>query len=274
VKPRPRRRPEDVVEAALEEVPKRGAVLEICTASTARLCKDLKALDVTLTPLELEQQLVDAGFTLHGSPGGRRVAKAPPLRKVADEVAAALAAKAPVFWVGTEPGPKLAGPIDASTLRSAGLAGSAILNVGPVAGIAGLVSAALLGWRRGPGRRGRVSEAWLVTGGEGDSPTIPAWQACLQRVADDAQLVLHVRHLPAGVSRWTRARAKVALVHTVLPGGRTLRTTIERVYARRPARAPGLAEVDVAEATPVSGRRAVRAEGRPASRRYRVQPRA
>lgn len=267
-------RPEDVVEAALREVPAKAPVLEIATASIAKLVRALRGFDVVIDAAELEAQLVEAGLHLHGSRGGRRNFSAAPFEKVAAELKAALGKGAAVFSVLSEHGPRLVGPIDRSALRAAGLASEgAVLNVGRACAVPGLVTAALLGWARGPGRRLRAREAWIVTGGRADPGTAPTWQACLQRLADDAELVLHVRHLPAGVSRWTKPRAPVARVHTVEAGGEVTSTVVERVYARRPARTPAPVTVRVEQAAPVSGRRSVRAEGRPAARRYRISPR-
>lgn len=274
VRARPKR-PEDVVEASLQARPARRAVLELSTRSLGSLREELERLGVRLSCADLDAQLAEAGFDLHGSAAARSRASAAGLDEIARELSGALTGGAPVFWARTVAGPRLEpGPLDLERLRAAGLGvGGAVLNVGSPDRLPALVAAALLAWQRGPGRRGAGGALWLATGGAEDRFAAGKWQASLQRVADEAQTPLHVRHFPAGIARWLKPRVQLARFDTVAPGGRTLVTTLARVYARRPPRAPAPVRVDVGEARAAEGRRLVKAEGRPASRRYVIRPR-
>jgi len=249
-------------------------VFEVAVQSAGRLAKDLSRLKVKITADELEQQLEEAGFILQGSLAARRRLRVAPMLAIAQELGAAHAQKRPVFWAPTGPGPSLGarGGLDPERLKAAGLGGQgALLNVGPAQNIPGLVSAALMAWARG--QRTLPKAVWLVTGGSQDPAPGRVWQAGLQRFADDFELTVHVRHLPAGIFRWIKAPVPLARIHSVLGEGHTALTCLHRVYARRASRAPQALIVDVRDAVPVAGKLAVRSEGPPALRSYRVHPR-
>lgn len=265
-----------VVEASLQDVPAKGPVFELATSPAGRLCKALDRLHIRLTAEELEQQLVDAGFSRHGSSVGRRRLQSAAVGLIAKELSAALRAGQPVFWAHSEAGPSLnrQGSLQLDALPGLGLgAPGSLLNVGPLESLPGLVSAALLAWARGPGRRVKSDKLWLVTGGLRDPDPGKTWHASLQRLADDSAKVVSVRHLPACILRWVRPRVLVAQVQSILPDGRTLNTVVERVYLRRPSRPSPPVHIQVRDAVPVLGRPVVKTEGKPALRRYRVTPR-
>ncbi len=263
-----------VVEAALQDVPEGAPVLEVALRSAGRIAEDLSRLQVKITATELEQQLQEAGFILQGSLAARRRLRAAPMLAVAQALGAAHAQKQPVFWAFTGPGPSLGarGGLDPERLQAVGLGGpGALLNVGPAKNIPGLVSAALMAWARG--QRTLPRAVWLVTGGSQDPAPGRVWQAGLQRLADDFGLTVHVRHLPAGIFRWIKAPVQLARIHSVLGAGQTALTHLHRVYARRASKAARALTIDVRDAVPVAGKLAVRSEGPPALRSYRIHPR-
>lgn len=268
-------RPEELVEASLRTVPKEGAVLEILTVSPGALCRKLKRAEVELSAAELEEQLVEAGLQLHGGARARARAATAALTRIAQDVSRALVEGRPVLVVDTAPGPTLgAGGVDVEAVRGAGLGGPGrLLNVGAPAKAAELVAAGLLAWCRG--QRRRPDGLVVVTGGSADLDPVRVWQPSLQYLADAADLTLTVRHLPAGVTRWTKSLGLAFGVDTIAPGGATLRTGVSRLYARRPSRLPAPVTVDARAAGAArGGRRGIKGEGTPACRIYRVRPRS
>jgi hypothetical protein len=263
------------VEASLRLAPPKGAVMELLIESPGAVCRRLRALQVELTAAELEDQLMDAGLALHGSPAGRARAAAPTLTRIAADVARALSEGRPVLVVHTDPGPTLGTPggaVELAEARAAGLGGPGrLLNVGDPGRAAELVAAGLVAWCRA--QRKAPEALMVVTGGQADLEPARDWQPSLQRLADTLDLPLTVRHLPAGVSRWLPSLGAVFGVDAIAPGGATFRTTVHRLYARRPPRLPAPLTVDARGLGAArGGTGGVKAEGTPARRIYRVRP--
>ncbi len=265
--------PEAAIDDALQKVPASEPVFEIVTLSPGRIAKTLQAFGLDMKAPELQDKLRGVGFVWQGTEAALQRLKPQPTFLIAEELSAALADSEPLFWVHTEAGPVISGSLDSDSMRAAGLtAEGTLLNVGSAEAIAGLCSAVISAWVKGPGRRLCSGRAWMVSGGSQDGSFGRYWQAALQILSDETQTTLHVRHLPTSGIRWARPLELLTTIRTVGPGGRTLVTRIERVRTRRgPASKPVF--VDVGAARSALGRLSVQAEGRPSARRYRVSPR-
>ncbi|HEY3107541.1 MAG TPA: ISAzo13 family transposase [Chloroflexota bacterium] len=95
-------------------------------------------------------------------------------------------------------------------------------------------------WRAAGAAIYRGAERLLICPGGwgGDDHGVPAWQAALQRFADETGLAVTVCHLPPGTCRWTRAEHQLLAQTSVSWCGRSLishEVVVELIVAASPS---------------------------------------